>query len=87
MFVHITGSGQKDRRSKGRNSKPKVYLAVEVFLLFLVVFLISFAKIKLLTVISALGAVFFVIMSCIPRYKKIVSRQSDHKVYNHKKHH
>ena len=85
MIAHMTGSGQRERRAKGRNNKPKVYLAVEILLLALVVFLISFAKIKFLTVLSALAAVFFVIMSCLPRYKKIMSRQSGHKVYNHQK--
>jgi hypothetical protein len=85
MLTHITGSGHRERRSKGHNNKPKIYLAVEVFLLCLIIFIISFAKIKFLTVISILGAVFFIIISSIPRYKKIISRQSDRKIYNHKK--
>ena len=87
MQTHITGSGKKERRTKGRNKKPEVYFAVEIILLVLVVFFISFAKMKFLTIISALAAIFFVIMSSYPRYKKIVSRQEKHKVYNHKKHH
>jgi len=87
MQAHITGSGQRERRTKGRNKKPEIYLSVEIFLLALFVFFISFIEIKLLTVVSALGAIFIVIISCYPRYKKIVARQTDHKVYNHKEHH
>ena len=87
MQAHITGSGKKERRTKGRNKKPEVYLSIEILLLSLFVFLISFIEMKLLTVISALGAIFIVIMSCYPRYKKVVSRQTEHKVFNHKEHH
>jgi len=83
MQAHITGSGTRDRRAKGRNNKPKYYLAVEILLLALVVFFISFAKIKILTVASALAAVFFIIMSCIPRYRKVVARQTASKVHNY----
>jgi hypothetical protein len=83
MEAHITGTGMSERRAKGKNNKPKVYFTVEVFLLALVVYLISFAQIKFLTVLSAIAAVFFVIMSCVPRYKKIVARQTKHKVHNH----
>ena len=75
MFTHITGIGQRDRREKGRNNKPKVYLAVEIMLLSLVVFLISLIKIKFITVISALVAIYVLIMSCIPRYYRVVKRQ------------
>ena len=86
MIAHLTGSGQRERRAKGQNNRPKVYLAVEIFLLALLVFFISFAKIKLLTVLSAFAAVFFIVISCLPRYKKVVARQTDHKVYNNTHH-
>ena len=75
MFTHITGIGQRDRREKGRNNKPKVYLAVEIILLALVVFLISLLNIKFITVVSALVAVYVLIMSCIPRYYRVIKRQ------------
>ena len=75
MFTHITGIGQRDRREKGRNNKPKVYFAVEIILLALVVFLISLMKIKFITVVSALVAVYVLIMSCIPRYYRVIKRQ------------
>lgn len=75
MFTHITGIGQRDRREKGRNNKPKVYLSIEIILLSLVVFLISLLKIKFITVISALVAIYIFIMSCIPRYYRVVKRQ------------
>ena len=86
MEAHITGIGKRERRAKGKNNKPKIYLAVEILLLSLLVFVISFADIKLLTVLSGLAAIFFVIISCIPRYRKIMARQTDHKVYNHRDH-
>ena len=87
MEAHITGTGKRERRAKGRNKKPEIYLLIEILLLSLLVFLISFANIKLLTVLSAIAAIFFVLMSCIPRYKKIVARQESHKVYNYKEYH
>ena len=86
MLAHLTGSGKKERRSKGRNKKPEFYLLVEILLLALVVFHISFAKIKFLTVLSALAAIFFVIQSCYPRYKRIIARQTDRKVFNNTHH-
>ncbi len=83
MEAHITGSGHSERRTKGRNNKPKIYLAIEIFVLALTVFFISFAKIKLLTVMSALVAIFVVLMSCLPRYKKIQARQTKKHTYNY----
>ena len=81
MGTHITGSG-REKRSKGLNAKPLIYLLVEIFILAIVVFLISFAEMKWLTVLSALLAIFLVIMSCIPRYRKVKSRQTSQKVHN-----
>jgi len=75
MFTHITGIGQRDRREKGRNNKPKIYLLVEILFLSLIVFLISLLKIKFLTVLSVLGALYMLIMSCIPRYYRVMKRQ------------
>jgi hypothetical protein len=75
MFTHITGIGQRDRREKGRNNKPKVYLFVEFLLLSLVVFLISLLKIKFVTILSVLGALYFFMIFCLPRYYKIMKRQ------------
>ena len=75
MFTHITGIGQRDRREKGRNSKPKVYLFVEAMLLTLVVFLISLLEIKFVTVLSVLVALYIFMMSCLPRYYRVVKRQ------------
>ena len=83
MQAHITGSGKRDRRVKGRSNKPKYYLAVEILLLALIVFFISFFKIKILTIASALVAIFVIIMSCIPRYRRIVARQTALKVHNY----
>jgi len=75
MFTHITGIGQRDRREKGRNNKPKRYLFVEGLLLVLVVFIISLLQIKFVTVLSVLGALYIFIMSCLPRYYRVVKRQ------------
>ena len=82
MDAHMTGRGIRERRSKGTSSKPVVYLIVEMLLLMLIVYLISFAEIKLLTVISALVAIYIFIMSCMVRYRRIKARQEEHKVYN-----
>lgn len=75
MLTHITGIGQSDRREKGRSNKPKVYLFVEFFLLSFVVFLISLVQIKFITVLSAVIALYVFMISCVPRYLKIMKRQ------------
>jgi len=75
VFTHITGIGQRDRREKGHNNKPKIYLLVEILFLSLIVFLVSLLNIKFVTVLSILGAFYVLIMSCIPRYYKIMKRQ------------
>lgn len=85
-MTHRTGSGQPERRAKGRNNKPKIYLAIEIFILAMIVFFVSFAQIKIVTISSALVAIFVVIMSCLPRYKRIMVRQTEHKVYNNTHH-
>ena len=75
MFTHLTGIGQRDRREKGHNNKPKIYLLVEMLLLTLVVFLISLLEIKFITILSVLAAFYVLIMSCIPRYYRVMKRQ------------
>jgi hypothetical protein len=72
MLTHITGIGQRDRRERGHNNKPKVYLLVEVLLLVLVVFLISLLEIKFITILSILGALYVLVISCLPRYYRVV---------------
>ena len=81
-MTYLTGTGRSNRRAKGKNSKPLIYLMVEIFILSLIVFLISLAKITLLTVASVLLAIFFFIISCLPRYKKIRARQTEKHTYN-----
>ncbi len=75
MSTHITVMGQRDRREKGHNNKPKIYLFVELFLLVLVIFLISLLKIKFITILSILGALYVLIISCYPRYRRATKRQ------------
>jgi len=80
--THITGTGMSDRRAKGQNSKPTIYIMVEMFILSILVFFISFAEIRWLTVLSAVVAIFFFIMSSLPRYKKIRARQMKKHTHN-----
>jgi len=75
MATHITGIGHRNRRSKGKTNKPKIYLFVEFILLLLIVFVVSLLKLKFLTVLSAGVAIYFFNMSCLPRYAKIMKRQ------------
>ena len=82
MKTYITGTGMSNRRVKGKNSKPMIYLMIEIFILSITVFFISFAKIPLLTVVSGIGAIFFFLMSCFPRYKKVRARQTDRHTHN-----
>ena len=83
MKTHVTGMGMRNRRTKGKNLKPIIYLLVEILVLTVAVFFISFAKIPLLTGVSVLGAIFFFIMSCLPRYKKVRARQIEKHTHNH----
>ena len=82
MKTHITGSGVSNRRAKGKNSKPLVYLMVEIFVLTVGVFLISLADISALTIVSALAAVFFFVVSCLPRYRRVRARQTEKHTHN-----
>ena len=81
-MIHVTGTGRSNRRAKGKNSKPLIYLMIEIFILSITVFFISFAQMPLLTVGSALGAIFFFVMSCLPRYKKVRTRQTEKHTHN-----
>ena len=82
MKTHITGTGMSDRRAKGKNSKPIIYIMVEMFILSITVFFISFAEIRWLTILSAVAAIFFFIISCLPRYRKIRARQTKKHTHN-----
>ena len=82
MKTHITGAGLSNRRAHGKNLKPFMYLLIEMIILALTVLLISLSKMPIVTVVSALGAVFFFIMSCIPRYRKIRARQTEEHTHN-----
>jgi len=85
MAGHLTGiKHNKDRRAKGRNKKPELYLTGEILVLVIIVFMVSFLKIKLLTVVSVLAAIYFLVISSLPRYKRVVARQEAHKVDTHK---
>ena len=80
MKTHMTGV--KNKRAKGKNKKPEIYLLVEFLVLFLVVFFISFVNMKWLTILSAIVAIFIFIISCIPRYKKVHARQTEKHTHN-----
>ena len=82
MKTHVTGMGMRNRRAKGKNLKPLIYLLVEIVVLSVVVFLISLIKMPLLTGVSALGAIFFLFVSCFPRYKKVRARQMEKHTHN-----
>ena len=75
-------SGVKDRRSKGRTKWPEIYLFVETVVLGVIWYVVYLLGYKVLTVITALVLVFYFMRSCIPRYKRVVSRQTAHKVIN-----
>ena len=82
MKTYITGTGMSNRRAKGKNTKPMIYLMIEMFILSITVFFISFAEIRWLTVLSAVVAIFFFIMSCLPRFKKVRARQTAKHTHN-----
>ena len=82
MKTRVTGMGMRNRRAKGKNLKPLIYLLVEIVVVSVVVFLISLIKIPLLTGVSVLGAIFFLFVSCVPRYKKVRARQMEKHTHN-----
>jgi hypothetical protein len=75
-------SGVKDRRSKGRTKWPEIYLFVETVVLGAIWYVVYLLGYKVLTVVTALVLVFYFVRSSIPRYKRVVSRQTAHKVIN-----
>lgn len=77
MKTDSADTGVIDRRAHGKNLKPFMYLLIEMIMLALTVFLISLLMIPIVTVVSVFGAVFFFIMFCIPRYRKIRARQTE----------
>ena len=82
MKTHVTGIGMRDRRAKGKNSKPMIRLLVEILMLTLAVFFISLAGVPVLTGASVIGAIFFFVISCLPRYKKVCARQTKKHTHN-----
>ena len=82
MKTHVTGMGMRDRRAKGKNSKPMIRLLIEIFMLTLAVFLLSLAGVPILTGVSVFGAIFFFVISCLPRYKKVCARQTEKHTHN-----
>jgi uncharacterized membrane protein len=82
MKTHVTGIGMRDRRAKGKNSKPMIRLLIEVFMLTLAVFFVSLAGVQILTGASVFGAIFFFVLSCLPRYKKVRARQTEKHTHN-----
>ena len=83
MYAHRTGTGHKDRRAKGRNRKPEIYLTGEVLAMAVAVFMVSFLNIKLLTVLSVVAAIYFLLISSLPRYRRVVARQEAQKTDTH----
>ena len=77
MKTDSTDTRVIDRRTPGKNLKPLMYLLIEMIILALTVFLISLLKIPIITVTYAGAAVFFFIMFCIPRYRKVRARQTE----------
>ena len=82
MKTHVTGIGMRDRRVKGKNSKPMIRLLIEVLMLTLLVFFVSLAGIPTLTGASVFGIIFFFVISCLPRYKKVRARQTEKHTHN-----
>ncbi len=82
MKTNITSTAESNRRAHGKNLKPFMYLLIEMIILALTVLLISLSKIPIITVVSALVAVFFFIMFCIPRYRIVRARQTEKRIHN-----
>jgi len=80
MDTHL--SRGKDRRAKGRTKWPEIYLTIEIILLFTIEFIVYLIGIKILVILVAIGLIFFFFISSIPRYKRVVARQENHKVIN-----
>ncbi len=81
MKMHFTG--YFDRRVKGKNFKPLVFLLLETILLVLVAFIISSLEVKIVTILCVFLVLYFVIVSSLPRYLRSKNRQKkDYHIYN-----
>jgi prepilin signal peptidase PulO-like enzyme (type II secretory pathway) len=80
MDTHF--SRVRDRRSKGRTKWPEIYLGVEILAMLLIEYIVYMFGYKFLTILVALVLVFFLLISSIPRYKRVIARQERKKIIN-----
>jgi len=63
-----------DRR-RASGVKPFIYLMIEVIILGMICWFVSFLNILILTILVCLGAIYFFFISSLPRYSKVKKRQ------------
>jgi len=65
----------KERRNATGKVKPYIFAALEVAALFMCIWLISTFNILILSTLSYIGAMFYIVTTVVPRYKKAIQRQ------------
>jgi len=64
-----------DRRTAKGKVKPFLFAALEISVLLMCIWLISTFDILILAAFSYMGAMFYIVTTVIPRYKKAIERQ------------
>jgi hypothetical protein len=65
----------KEKRTAVGKVKPYIFAGLEITALLMCIWLISTFNILLLSTLSYLGAMFYIVTTVVPRYKKSIYRQ------------
>ena len=63
-----------DRRTASA-LKPFIYLMIEVIILLMLCWFVSYLDILIITILVSLGAIYFFMTSSLSRYNKVLKRQ------------
>ncbi|PHS34497.1 MAG: hypothetical protein COA92_00970 [Sulfurovum sp.] len=64
-----------DRRSAAGSNKPFIYMFLEIITILMACWLISKFDFLIVSIISYLVGMYYIITSVIPRFKKVMKRQ------------
>ncbi len=67
-----------DRRTASA-LKPLIYLMIEVIILLMLCWFVSYLDILIITILVCLGAIYFFMTSSLSRYRKVIKRQKYNK--------
>jgi len=66
-----------DRRTARGKVKPFIFAVLEISVLLMCIWVITTFDILILAALSYMGAMFYIVTTVIPRYKKAIKRQKN----------